>query len=270
VDIPYDKLTHVVFSFINPTSSGGLVDVHFNRMAGLVTEAHKHGVRVILAIGGWQLGETRDWEEMASNGQSLERFVKNVTKLCNSYSLDGVDIDWEYPTQPYEAVYAYMMHALSETLHQHGRTLSAAVAVEPRHGAHIRDEVIKYVDWLNIKAYDGNSSHPDQPHSTYEYAEAGLKYWLKRGCPRKKAMLGVPFYGRSPVKTYRELVEADYSAAYTDRVGPIFYNGIPTIQRKTELALKKGGGIMVWEISQDTFDPQSSLLRAIQKKVIGK
>src|SRR4051812_16356809 len=77
-NLPFNKLTHVIFCFINPTAAGGLVDVHFNQMAQLSQAAHAHGIPVSIAIGGWQLGETRDWEEMASHATSLGRFVKNV------------------------------------------------------------------------------------------------------------------------------------------------------------------------------------------------
>lgn len=265
-EIQFWKFSHIIFSFINPTAQGGLVDVHFNQIAELVTEAHRHGVRVSIAIGGWQLGETRDWEEMASNPASLGKFVKNVVRLCESYQLDGVDIDWEYPTQASAFSYFAMMEALANALHAGGRLLSAAVAVEPRHGEHIRDEVLKLIDFLNIKAYDANASHPQNPHSSYEYAEEGLRYWVKRGCARKKAMLGVPFYGRAPVKTYREILAFDAEAAFKDRVGTVHYNGVPTIQKKTELAMRKGGGVMIWEISQDGEGPDS-LLDAIHRKI---
>lgn len=79
-------------------------------------------------------------------------------------------------------------------------------------------------------------------------------------------MLGVPFYGRSPVKTYRELVAMDPGAPWRDQLGTIHYNGIATIERKTDLALRKAGGLMIWELSQDTFD-QTSLLGAVHARV---
>jgi hypothetical protein len=34
-----------------------------------------------------------------------------------------------------------------------------------------------------------------------------------------------------------------------------FYNGIPTIQAKTSLAMSTGGGIMAWDLSQDSHCP---------------
>jgi chitinase len=41
-----------------------------------------------------------------------------------------------------------------------------------------------------------------------------------------------------------------------------YYNGIPTIQRKTHLAVQRGSGVMIWELSQDA-DGANSLLEAI-------
>jgi GH18 family chitinase len=50
--------------------------------------------------------------------------------------------------------------------------------------------------------------------------------------------------------------------------GMVFYNGIPTIQAKTQLALQRASGIMIWELSQDTMD-ETSLLNAIFQTVQG-
>jgi GH18 family chitinase len=44
----------------------------------------------------------------------------------------------------------------------------------------------------------------------------------------------------------------------------IYYNGIPTIRKKTELARQKAGGIMIWEVTGDSRGSKS-LLRTIDK-----
>ena len=78
----------------------------------------------------------------------------------------------------------------------------------------------------------------------------------------------MPFYGRSPKESaaYRDLVARDPANARRDEAGQgaeaIRHNGIPTMERKTELAMRKGGGIMFWELTQDTTDA-TSLLGAI-------
>jgi len=47
-----------------------------------------------------------------------------------------------------------------------------------------------------------------------------------------------------------------------DAYDNIYYNDIETIQRKTKLAVKRGGGIMIWQITVDTTG-QFSLLKSI-------
>lgn len=60
--------------------------------------------------------------------------------------------------------------------------------------------------------------------------------------------MGVPFYARPGETIYRKIVEANPQNAYVDTIewngAPIVYNGIPTIQAKTQLAMDKAGGIM--------------------------
>jgi hypothetical protein len=45
-----------------------------------------------------------------------------------------------------------------------------------------------------------------------------------------------------------------------------FYNGIPTIVKKTQLAKLKLGGVMIWEIASDTTG-DLSLLRALDQTI---
>ena len=44
------------------------------------------------------------------------------------------------------------------------------------------------------------------------------------------------------------------------------YNGLPTIRAKTELAMQRATGIMIWTIAHDTID-DTSLLRAISETI---
>lgn len=58
----------------------------------------------------------------------------------------------------------------------------------------------------------------------------------------------------------------DSNAAQVDQYKDYKYNGIPTMQVKTEYAIKYGAGIMIWEISHDAPN-RLSLLQAIGKKL---
>jgi chitinase len=267
--IQFDKLTHINYAFVNPTEAGGLTGVNAKLLADLVAGAHAQGVKVSASVGGWKGGNISNWKAMSEHSSTRLEFVKNAVKLCDLYHLDGIDIDWEYPDSSTTENFVAVMKDLDATLHKQGRLLSATVdAMGDKRGAFIRSAVFQYVDFLNIRAYDWNWAARNSPHSTYGLADSSLDYWLKRGCPRNKAVLGVPFYGRSynsennTYAKYRELLQQDEDAANKDQAAGYYYNGIPTVVKKTELAMRKGGGIMIWEVSQDTTGA-ASLLGAI-------
>jgi chitinase len=265
--IQYDKLTQVNYSFAMPTPEGGLTGVDEAILTRLVRKAHAQDVKAGVAVGGWNDGDTSDFEAMAASPAARGRFIAGLAALTDRYDLDGIDMDWEYPTRESAEDFTVLMRDLSAALRAKGKRLTAAViAKDDQHGQFIREEVFGYIDFLNIMAYDWHYDRDGGvPHSSYALAEESLEYWLQRGCPKEKAILGVPFYGRTPPTKYRELIARDPRAAGMDAQGTVYYNGRPTMARKTELAWRKGGGIMFWEISQDTSDG-TSLLGAIHDK----
>lgn len=84
--------------------------------------------------------------------------------------------------------------------------------------------------------------------------------------------MGVPFYARPGETTYRKIVEANPAAAQLDETeingAMVVFNGIPTIQAKTEMAMVQAGGIMFWTLEHDASG-ELSLLTAIDAVVRG-
>jgi GH18 family chitinase len=152
------------------------------------------------------------------------------------------------------------MQELSNALHSRGKYLSAAVVASGGTGGGVKNEVFGYVDMLNIMAYDGS----DTNHSPYSYAVSSLDYWINRGLPREKVVLGVPYYARPSWQDYRLKVAANAANACRDTDGSDFWNGVPTIRQKAVLARNRAGGIMTWELSQDT-NTGNSLLTAMHE-----
>ncbi len=123
------------------------------------------------------------------------------------------------------------------------------------------------MDFVNIMAYDNSGPQ----HSSMNYASSALDYWLGRGLPPQKATLGVPFYARPTETPYAQIVKDNPAAAQLDTTSfagvQINYNGIPTIQAKTRLALQRASGIMFWTLENDASG-DLSLLSAIHQVVV--
>jgi chitinase len=269
--IEWDRLTHVNYAFVLPTNAGAVVA--FNGLKGidqLVRAGHAHHVPVSIAVGGWNDGNDKAFEFIARRPALRATFVRNLMAFVKRHNLDGVDIDWEYP-DPGESAQGYLalLRELRAQLGPAGKLLTTAVVGNGENAAGIPDEAFAEVDFVNIMAYDADEADPGEPiryvhHSPYEFAEICLRFWRQRGVPQAKAILGVPFYGKNPGTPYRKLVQRDADAPNKDQLGTIYYNGVATMKRKTALARAEGGGIMIWELTDDTHD-DTSLLRAIDE-----
>ncbi len=136
------------------------------------------------------------------------------------------------------------------------------------------DSVFEHFDFVNIMAYDGagywDKNAPGQ-HSSLEFAKSNAAYWLKRGLPKSKAVLGVPFYGygfgdafRQRDYPYSEVVASFPGAEKGDEIGNrIWFNGIPTIKAKAQYVVDEGlAGVMIWSLDYDV-PGEKSLLSAI-------
>ncbi|GHJ47745.1 hypothetical protein Cs7R123_50870 [Catellatospora sp. TT07R-123] len=267
--VQYGKLTHINYAFVLPNSNGtlGAVD-NASKLSSLVSTAHANGVKVSISIGGWNDGNDSAFEALAASSGGRTTFTNSVMSLVNQYGLDGADIDWEYPDPGTSGSnYALLMQQLSTTLHNSGKLLTAAVVSEGGTANGVPTSVFGYVDWLNIMAYDGGS-----PHANYTWSINAVNFWKGRGLPASKAILGVPFYSRPGYLTYSQLVAIDPANANRDCTTvngtQECYNGIPTIKAKTQWAMANAGGMMNWELSQDTTG-STSLVSAIYDTVMG-
>jgi len=94
--IPYDKLTHINYSFLTPKDDGTFNLISNGWKLKLIAEnAHAHNVKVLISVGGW--GWDSQFETVAANPELRAAFVQNLKAFVDEYQLDGADIDWEYP-----------------------------------------------------------------------------------------------------------------------------------------------------------------------------
>ena len=264
--IPYSQLTHINYAFLIPNEDGSFQDLANNWKIGeLVRLAHSHNVKVLISVGGW--GWDKQFEALAATQGTRAAFIRNLVKIVDQYKFDGADIDWEYPDPGDSAAnFLALIKELRAALPKND-LLTAAVVALGQHGLGIPTESFTLMDFVNIMAYDNDGPQ----HSSLDYAESALDYWLGRGLPPEKAILGVPFYARPSDTPYAKIVNADPAAAQLDSTTfggmQINYNGIPTIQAKTRLAMQRASGIMFWTLEDDATG-DLSLLTAIHQVVL--
>lgn len=266
--IPYHQLTHINYSFLTPKADGSFNPLNNSwKLKQIVASAHQHNVRVSISVGGW--GWDEQFEELAANPESRSAFVQNLSAFINEYQLDGADIDWEYPdagqsSQNFLALITELRAAMPDKL-----LTTAVVAYGDNNGIGTPTESFELFDFVNIMTYDNPG------HGSMEQFEKGLSYWIERGLPKEKIVMGVPFYSRvkdssAEGLTYAKLVQNDPSAAQVDEFDYYglthVYNGIPTIQAKTNLAMQHASGIMFWALDHDA-QGELSLVNAIYQTV---
>ena len=62
-----------------------------------VTDMKKLGLKVMIAIGGWNDSGGSKYSKLVSNRSARRKFVKNAVSFIEKYNFDGLDLDWEYP-----------------------------------------------------------------------------------------------------------------------------------------------------------------------------
>uniref|UniRef100_A0A6B2LBC6 GH18 domain-containing protein n=1 Tax=Arcella intermedia TaxID=1963864 RepID=A0A6B2LBC6_9EUKA len=222
----------------------------------------KCNTKMIISFGGY--GRTNGFPGLVLNAASRRNFINNIVSLLQSHSWDGVDLNWEYPTSQSEWSGLFQ---LCEELNREfkPRSWEVSMALYPGQERLLTPQAIHNVHYFHMMTYDQHGQH-----STMDFYLKSLQAIKNANLPLHQFTLGVPFYGRNietgQWETYDQILQNNPSLSTDkDQVGKIYFNGLSTIQKKVLLAQEhQFGGIMIWEIGQDT-DPKNplSLLNAI-------
>lgn len=251
-----------------------------SRLKPFIANAHKKNIKVLFSIGG---GSKQPQYHYLLKDDRRADLVEKLVNEAVKYDVDGIDVDLEGSN--IDENYEKFVIELSNALHARGKIITAAIAVYYKD--QITDRALAEYDFMNVMSYDRTGPwRPEKPgpHSTYTHAEEDLAYFTsERNIPKEKLTLGVPFYGygygpeitskaismnyKQIVATYKGAEKVDEWRMPDGKV--LYYNGIPTIRLKTELAASKASGIMIWQVLGDA-PRKKSLLRAISASAKGK
>lgn len=227
-DIDVNLCTHIVYGFavldeqtLTIRSHDIWTDIDNQFYKRVLTQKRK-GVRVLLALGGWNDSQGDKYARMVLDNEKRLKFVKNAVNFLEKYGFEGLDLDWEFPVcwqvdcsrgSPEEkAAFTHLVRELSEAFRPRGLLLSAAVSASKNviDLGYDVPALSKYLDWIGIMSYDYHG-HWDQQtgHVAPLYPSAGdelnpyfnanytVNYWLANGAPAHKLVLGMPMYGQT-------------------------------------------------------------------------
>ncbi|KDR78221.1 hypothetical protein GALMADRAFT_138343 [Galerina marginata CBS 339.88] len=220
--LDFSKFDIIWFAFATPSSSStvSLDSTSAAVLKRLVTAARSsgHSTRIVLSIGGW--GGCQYYSQACSSSANRTTFSNSIVSTINSYGLDGVDIDWEYPNspgagQPYSSADSANLLSLFKLLRSAlgtSKVISSAVTQLPWLGANgspLTDvsayaAVMTYVNIMNYDVWGANATPgPNAPLGNLcgtswqpsASAQAALAQWTAAKFPASQLILGLPLYG---------------------------------------------------------------------------
>lgn len=291
-------VTHINYAFGHVAGSFDRVRVdNPERLKNIVKLKERYpDLKVLLSIGGWGSG---NFSEMAAVPARRKAFAIDCRRVIDEFNLDGIDIDWEYPTSKAAGIsaspedtknYTFMMREIRREI---GSEKLLTIATQVGGGYIDLEEIEPLVDFVNIMAYDiGNPPHHHGPLFRSDSVgwisvEEGVNRHIEKGIPAWKLVLGISFYGhgRDGVNQYidyRQILELgeEYVATWDNEAKVPYlideeekfvctFENPRSIQIKCCFLRNKGlRGAMYWEYNAD--DEQGTLRKTVYQGVLGQ
>ena len=206
----YSQMTHIAHAFLYANADGSLdTTSDFRYNPPLIQAAHMHGVKIVVSIGG--SGDPA-FRTMVSDPTARSNFVAKLTAFCLSNNYDGVDYDWESPTNATDR--ANFTSVVQQTRAAFNATnpplsiVSATVKPTSSGGQWVDvSQTEDYLDWYGVRTYNyytDTSSKSGLTSPIYQvpgdsftdhYVDASIQYYESRGVPLTELYAGILFHG---------------------------------------------------------------------------
>jgi chitinase len=290
-------VTHINYAFghVNETFNGVRVDKpeRLKMIAGL--KQQKPSLKVLLSIGGWGSGR---FSEMAADATYRQAFANDCQRVVKEFNLDGIDIDWEFPTSNMAKIsaspedtdnFTLLMADIRKAIGD-GKLLTLASNASAKY---IDFKAVNpYLNFVNIMTYDMASPPKHHAalfrseHTGWSCGDESVKAHIAAGIPAEKLTLGIPFYGhgKSGIDNFIDYKDIIQLQGFTDNWDDIAkapyltnaagefvctYENVLSIGIKCQYLLdKKMLGAMYWDYDGD--DSNGSLRKAVFEGVMNK
>ena len=227
-------ITHINYAhgrFVNPsTGDGGIVITEskkapISKVVALKSQNPK--LKVMLMIGGWG-GHADGFSMMARDAAKRTEFCQAVKAHIENHKLDGVDIDWEYPTQSADNEtgcdpndtknFNLVLKELRETIGT-DKIISFASSSSAKYVDW--KTAMKYLDYVNVMTYDMGAAPNGHNSPLHKSSMFNQRSWdesidahVKGGVPKNRQVMGIPTYGKAKKNPTDAEKIFDYSVKY--------------------------------------------------------
>ncbi|KAL6715836.1 hypothetical protein ACLMJK_006797 [Lecanora helva] len=218
-------ITHIFYAFARVETDGAIVStdewadsgIDINGIKGCINdlkavkERYPH-VKTVLSFGGGGKG-SEGFPAVAGNANSRLKFAHDARRMIDSQAFDGIDIDWEHPSNSTQgAHYIQLLSALRQLLPTPQYLLTSALPAGQWALRNINiGRAANYLDLINLMTYDFSGPWTDVcGHQSQLYSptnppndaastscDSAVKYVLSHGVKSQKILMGIPAYGRS-------------------------------------------------------------------------
>ena len=288
-------LTHINYAFAHIKDDFESLDIkkedRLVRIAAL--KKSNPDLKVMLSVGGWGAG---NFSEMAADANHRKNFCKNCLEAVKKHNLDGIDLDWEYPTSssagisssPNDTKNFNLLLADLRAVLGNDKLLTMASSANAKYVDF--KTAIQYLDFVNIMTYDmGKPPYHNAglytSSMTKRSCNESVNLHYQAGVPYEKIVLGIPFYGHgngvefsSESVDYNEITYTGYTKRW-DNIAMVpylvnssgtmvlSYDDETSVGMKADYVKSRGlKGAMYWNIEAD--DASWTLSKAISTRLI--
>ncbi|KAJ3204975.1 hypothetical protein HK099_000963, partial [Clydaea vesicula] len=211
--IPVEKYTHIHFAFAT-VSASFQIEIEQKVMNTFKDFCNLSGTKKVLSIGGWAFNDPptqNRFTDMVTSHRPT--FIASVLNLLKNYNLDGIDIDWEYPTASDRggkdsdaANYLALVKELRAAMNsKYSLSIAAPASLWYLKGFAIA-EMSQYLDYIVYMTYDIHGQWDYaikwtgpflKSHVNWGETVDALTMIVRAGVPSGKVLLGIGLYGRS-------------------------------------------------------------------------
>lgn len=178
-------------------------------------------LKILLSVGGYLFG-SKGFHPMVDSSTSRLEFINSAVLFLRNHNLDGLDISWIYPNVKDNTHFIELIHELAEAFHKDSikstkdrllLTTGVSAGRQMIDNSYQIKKLATEVDFINLLSFDFHGSWEkslttghnsplrkgqlDRGTTAYYNVEYAVEYWINKGMPAEKVVMGIPTYGHT-------------------------------------------------------------------------